>query len=108
LNQLKSCLAEGYPFVFGFTVFDSFESETVTNTGLLDMPKTSESSHGGHAVMAVGYNDEVRRFIIRNSWGSNWGNRGYFTMPYEYLTNPDLSSDFWTIRLTLKSKPNSK
>ncbi len=54
---------------------------------------------GGHAVLAVGYMDSLNRFFVRNSWGSDWGLKGYFTLPYEYLENSDLSADFWTIRL---------
>jgi C1A family cysteine protease len=63
------------------------------------MPHRREKVHGGHAVLAVGYDDAKRRFIVRNSWGSKWGARGYFTMPYDYFTNHHLSQDFWTIRL---------
>ena len=63
------------------------------------MPAASEQVLGGHAVVAVGYDDSQQRFIIRNSWGTGWGQQGYFTMPYAYLTERNLSSDFWTIRL---------
>ena len=99
LNQMKGCIAEGYPFVLGFTVYESFESEVVAKTGKLPMPKIDEKELGGHAVMAVGYDDKIKRFIIRNSWGSSWGMSGYFTMPYVYLMDENLSDDFWTIRL---------
>jgi len=99
LDQMKGCLYEGFPFVFGFTVYDSFESAAVAKSGKLNMPKRSEKLIGGHAVMAVGYDDSVKRFIVRNSWGNDWGLDGYFTMPYEYLSNENLSDDFWTIRL---------
>jgi len=99
LNQYKACLAAGYPFVFGFTVYDSFESAQVAHTGVLNMPQPGEQVAGGHAVMAVGYDDRTQRFIIRNSWGDSWGMKGYFTMPYQYLMEPNLSDDFWTIRL---------
>ena len=54
---------------------------------------------GGHAVMAVGYDEASSRFLIRNSWGAQWGIGGYFTMPYGYLSNANLAADFWTIRL---------
>ena len=54
--------------------------------------------------MAVGYDDAAKRFIVRNSWGAQWGLKGYFTMPYDYLLNGNLSDDFWTIRL-VEDKP---
>jgi len=99
IAQMEGCLADGYPFVIGFTVYDSFESAQVAKTGILNMPAKSEKVVGGHAVLVVGYNDPQKTFIIRNSWGDSWGQKGYFTMPFDYLMNPNLSDDFWTIRL---------
>jgi C1A family cysteine protease len=99
LSQMKSCLADGFPFVFGFTVYDSFESAEAAKTGVLQMPAPGEGVVGGHAVLAVGYDDKINRFIVRNSWGASWGQKGYFTMPYSYLLTGNLSDDFWTIRL---------
>jgi C1A family cysteine protease len=99
LNQMKGCLASGYPFIFGFTVYDSFESQQVAQTGEVPMPGPTEQVLGGHCVVAVGYADSQQRFIVRNSWGTKWGMQGYCTMPYAYLTDPNLASDFWTIRL---------
>lgn len=99
INQLKLCLAEGYPFTFGFTVYESFESPEVASTGIMPIPKKDEVTMGGHAVLAVGYLDSIKCFIIRNSWGKNWGKDGYFYMPYSVMTNPGLTADFWTIRL---------
>jgi C1A family cysteine protease len=99
LNQMKGCLASGYPFVFGFTVYDSFESQQVAQTGVVPMPGSTEQVLGGHCVVAVGYDDSQQRFIVRNSWGTAWGIQGYCTMPYAYLIDPNLASDFWTIRL---------
>lgn len=98
LVQMKGCLASGYPFVFGFTVYEYFESTQVAKTGIVRLPTTSDKMIGGHAVMAIGYNDKAQTFRVRNSWGSKWGQRGYFTMPYAYLMSRHLSSDFWTIR----------
>jgi C1A family cysteine protease len=97
LNQMKSCLASGYPFVFGITVYDSFESDSVTATGVVPLPASTESVLGGHALLAVGYDDSTQTFIFRNSWGTSWGQAGYGTIPYAYLTNPNLASDFWYI-----------
>jgi C1A family cysteine protease len=99
LTQMKACLATGYPFVFGFSVYESFESAAVARTGEMPMPSPSEKLLGGHAVLAVGYDDPSGRFIVRNSWGDGWGMKGYFTMPYTYLTQRNLASDYWTIRL---------
>jgi C1A family cysteine protease len=98
-NQLKGCLASGYPFVFGFTVYESFESQQVAQTGHAPMPAPTEASIGGHAVIAVGYDDSQNWFIVRNSWGVGWGMKGYFTLPYAYLIDPNLASDFWIIRV---------
>jgi C1A family cysteine protease len=99
LGQMKGCLASGFPFVFGFTVYDNFESQQVAQTGVVPMPASGESVLGGHAVVAVGFDDGQQRFIVRNSWGTGWGMQGYFTIPYAYLTDTGLASDFWTIRL---------
>ena len=53
---------------------------------------------GGHAVLAVGYNQKTKRFLVRNSYGDHWGRKGYFSMPFDYLLDGDLADDFWTIR----------
>lgn len=100
LTQLKGCLASGYPFVFGFTVYDSFESQQVAQTGVVPMPNlATEQVVGGHCVVGCGYDDSQQRFIVRNSWGTGWGQQGYFTMPYAYPTDHNLADDFWTIRM---------
>jgi C1A family cysteine protease len=97
LHQMQGCLASGTPFVFGFSVYDSFESREVAKTGVVPLPPRGERLLGGHAVLAVGYDDATQRFIVRNSWGTDWGMDGYCTMPYGYLTDPSLARDFWAI-----------
>ena len=98
ITGIKQALAAGYPIVFGFTVYESFESEDMAQSGVLNMPNTiSEQCMGGHAVLMVGYDDASQRVIVRNSWGPQWGQHGYFTMPYAYVTDNLLSNDFWTI-----------
>jgi len=99
LDQLRGCLASGYPFAFGFTAYESFEGSAVASTGHLAMPALGEKAVGGHAVLAIGYEDSQQWFIVRNSWGSDWGMKGYYTMPYQYLLDDGLSDDFWTIRV---------
>lgn len=105
LPQMKQCLIEGYPFVFGMQIYESFENENVAQTGKVPIPSRSEQNLGGHAVVCVGFNDKKRVFIIRNSWGESWGLKGYFYLPYEYMTNPNLTSDFWTIRQVIDTEP---
>lgn len=104
LSQMKGCLAAGFPFIFGFSVYESFESQEVARTGILNMPGPKEQMIGGHAVICVGYDDKTQRFLIRNSWGSSWGMSGYFTIPYSYLTDHNLADDFWTIRFVQGTK----
>ncbi len=98
VDQCRQCLAEGFPFVFGFTVYSAFMSTEMARTGILDMPGPDESVQGGHAVMACGYDDAQRRVLVRNSWGAAWGIDGYFTMPYDYIASRNLSDDFWAVR----------
>ena len=99
IDEMRTCLAEGFPFVFGFSVYEAFESAAMTKSGVLNMPGPDEKMVGGHAVMAVGYYHSQQRFIIRNSWDTDWGMQGYFTMPYDYLDpTKNLAEDFWTIR----------
>jgi C1A family cysteine protease len=97
LPQLQGCLADGYPYIFGFSVFQNFFDSTGRPESLTPMP--SGGRIGGHAVMAVGYDDAKAQFIVRNSWGPKAQDKGYFYMPYAYVTEPTLSRDFWTIRL---------
>jgi len=103
LDEMFACLAEGYPFVFGFTVYESFESAPVAKTGVVPMPSSGEQVLGGHAMTVVGYQESEKRFIVRNSWGSSWGMSGYCTMPYEYLADRGLSDDFWTLRQMMEN-----
>ena len=100
LDSFKSCLASGLPFVFGFAVYESFMTREMARTGMMPWPSKEEKSYGGHAVCCVGYDDTIEggKFIVRNSWGNKWGDKGYFYMPYEYLTSNGLADDFWVIQ----------
>lgn len=93
------------PFVLGIQIYDSFESNEVAQTGIVPMPGTDEHCQGGHAVLAVGYDDNrvnhdgsKGAFTIRNSWGPNWGDNGDFYLPYAYITNAHLAQDLWTMQ----------
>lgn len=97
-SQIEAVLAGGFPISFGFTVYESFESDKVAKTGIVPMPKKSEQVLGGHAVLLVGYDRSAKQFIVRNSWGAAWGKSGYFRMPYAYVLDGNLADDFWVIR----------
>lgn len=97
LNALQQVLANGHLFVFGIAVFESFETQEVANTGIVPMPKANEKMLGGHAVCCVGYDNLDQTFLVRNSWGANWGLDGYFKIPYTYVLDNNLADDFWTI-----------
>jgi C1A family cysteine protease len=98
IEGMKQCLAMGFPFVFGFAVFESFESKEVFRTGIMPLPdETNEQLLGGHAVMAVGFDDKTSMFKIRNSWGTDFGDKGHFYMPYEFITDKRYCGDFWMI-----------
>lgn len=100
-GAIVNCLLSGFPVVHGFTVYKSFESDIVTKTGIAPMPDKSESVAGGHSTTIVGYEAETDDFICANSWGTSWGQKGYYTIPAAYLTNLNLADDFWTCTLVL-------
>jgi C1A family cysteine protease len=104
LEQIKATLASGFPIVMGFSVYDSFETDEVAQTGIAPLPNIeTENCLGGHCVVIGGYDNSLYNgqggFINRNSWGSDWGMAGYFTVPYNYFTNPDLADDYWVIQV---------
>ena len=97
LTEMKGCLTEGYPFVVGITIYEAFEGQDVAHTGIVPMP--AGQCLGGHAVLVVGYDDTKQQFKVMNSWGEEWGDHGYFYLPYDYLTNSELANDLWTLRV---------
>jgi C1A family cysteine protease len=98
VTQFKLVLSNRQTIAFGFSVYESFESEDVRRTGVVPMPNPSEQHLGGHEVLAVGYlASEPNYVLVRNSWGADWGMSGYFLMPWQYLLSTDLASDFRTI-----------
>jgi len=98
-NGCIDALTNGYPIVMGFYVYDSFMSVSVARTGIMPYPNTRrERLLGGHAVLLVGYDKNRKVFIARNSWGANWGDKGYFYMPFNVVTNTSMSSDYWIIK----------
>jgi C1A family cysteine protease len=102
LNTLKACLIQNNsPIIFGIMVYSSFMTQSVTNTGNVPMPNTkTEQILGGHCVLMIGYNDITQTFLCVNSWGSNWGLKGFFNLPYAYVINSKLASDFCYLNFT--------
>lgn len=97
LEGIKLAVAAGYPVVVGLLLYSSFESDHTSTTGIVTMPdKKKEQELGGHAVLIVGYDDTKQWFIVRNSWGTTWGDLGYFYLPYEYVKSAKMASDFWS------------
>ena len=111
VDAIKAALSNKQTMMFGFSVYDSFESDQTLTTGYVPMPKRSEGQLGGHEVLAVGYlESEPDYCLVRNSWGTTFNggplyggipggttHPGYFLMPWDYLMSSDLSSDFRTI-----------
>lgn len=101
VQDMKSCLASGYCFIVGFTVWDSFESDALAASGLMPIPNVeTESILGGHEVLFVGYDDTVQcpespvgAFKVKNSWGTGWGQSGYFWFPYAATAMPAVFMD---------------
>lgn len=96
IDQIKAALASGHTIVFGFSVYESFEA-VWPSTGMMPLPRAGEQMLGGHATTIVGYDDAMARAIVMNSWGNTWGDRGYFYMPYQFVINPSMCSDFWML-----------
>jgi hypothetical protein len=102
VDPIRQALFEGDPVVIGITVFQSFESAEVAQTGIVPLPQVNEGTIGGHAVLVVGYNDEKQTLLVLNSWSAEWGQQGYFELPYAYIA---YASDAWTINVVLKAPP---
>jgi C1A family cysteine protease len=87
------------PIAFGVVVYESFEDDVVVASGNVPMPGPGEQQIGGHAIMLVGYDDSRQVYTFRNSWGTGYGKAGYGTLPYAYVHDANLASDFWQIQL---------
>lgn len=98
-SETCSVIAEGYPVICGITCYESFESDETLKTGNVPMPELLEQVVGGHAILLDGYDQTKQTFNWRNSWGKSYGDEGYGTIPFKYILDSNLSSDFWIIQL---------
>lgn len=96
-QMIKAAIASKGPVIFGFAVYDSFESLAVERTGVVPFPAMSEQMLGGHCMLLAGWDDVTGRFESPNSWGEDWGDQGWCTLPYAYVTHPWLADDFWVM-----------
>lgn len=107
LQRIKTNLSANLPAIFGFTVYSSIGQ--AAHSGEIPFPTKVEKVEGGHAVMVVGYDDKLKiqnlnpqgtattgALLIRNSWGTSWGEAGYGWLPYEYVLQ-GLADDFWCL-----------
>ena len=94
IDDVRAAIAKGQTVAFGFLVYESFGR--VGRDGVMPMPAAGEQPMGGHAVLAVGYDDQKRQLIVRNSWSAAWGDKGYFYMPYDFAGDKEKADDFWT------------
>lgn len=103
-SDIRAVIAARDPVVFGFNVYESFEGDEIAKTGIMSMPTSDEKLVGGHAVKIRGYDDHFENldgslgaFLVRNSWGKDWGQKGYFWMPYEFALDPAQVTDIWAL-----------
>jgi C1A family cysteine protease len=96
-HDARACIASGNPYLVGFLLYESFESEEVARTGHVPLPSPGERIIGGHCVLGWGYDPQNDTFL--NSWAEDWGDKGFFHMPRGYLDDPKLASDMWAIQI---------
>lgn len=101
LDYIKAVLVQGFPIVFGIALYPSFKK--VGKHGLVPMPGKKEHCLYGHGMEIEGYSDSRQCVIVANSWGTEFGDKGYCYLPYEYILNHELADDFWYIELMQKS-----
>ena len=97
LDTIRRCLWQGFPFVGGFVVPESLDSEWSSQTGVVAYPEPGDRIIGGHAVLFCGYDDAKQMLLFQNSWGWQFGESGFGWLPYRFVTDL-LADDFWTIR----------
>lgn len=87
LHDTLDALNNGYPVLFGFVVYPELEGPDIAQSGILTMPLQDEQPIGGHCVVATGFDDTKQMITVRNQWGAQWGDHGYFHMPYAYYAH---------------------
>jgi C1A family cysteine protease len=98
VQDMKQCLADGYPFALGIAVYESFETDVTRANPMAPMPREDERLLGWHCVLGLGFDDSMGGVLFANSWGRYWGQDGYFWLPYSWLQDGNLADDAWTCR----------
>jgi C1A family cysteine protease len=104
LEDIMKSISIKIPILMGFTVYDSFQHPDVTRTGVMPVPKPGEKIVGHHVTLIIGYDISKKYLLCRNSWGSTWGQGGYFWMPFPFVNSRNCS-DLWIISTSTGSKP---
>jgi C1A family cysteine protease len=105
LDGIMDSLENYQPVSLGFVVYDSFESQAVADSGMVPMPASTENVLGGHAVWLCGYDQNRQLGIAVNSWDIDWGDAGFFYLPFDYLQDPDLAGPFYSVKLVQEAAP---
>lgn len=108
VQSIKAALAQGKPVMIGVQCYSGFEDAITASSGDVPTPGWIERLHGclgGHGIVLVGYDDAKQKFIFRNSWGTRWGNNGFGTLGYDYISNSILCDDAWTIASLVEVTP---
>lgn len=97
LSAMQSCLAEGFPIIFGFTEYGSFDESSVADDGVMEIPTAKDTITGTRLGVVVGYDDHTGRFTVQSNNGPGWADNGCFHVQYKFLLNPGISGDFWMV-----------
>lgn len=97
-EAIKTALVQNHAVIFGMRVYESFMAEQTAKTGFVPIPNImTEKLMGGHALIIVGYDDDNKWYVVKNSWGTSWGDQGYCYIPYAVIHNPIITDEIWGI-----------
>ena len=98
IQDYKAAIASGFPVIIGIQVYESFEWDATISSGIVPMPGPNEKCLGGHGTLLISFSDDTQTFGFKNSWGSDFGKKGFGTLTYSYIGDPNMASDAWVIQ----------